>query len=383
MIPRILYGNIRVNLDKGKAIIIIGPRQVGKTTLVNQIVSRLKRKTLFLNCDEIEAKNILSTLSLNKLRDIIGSNELIIIDEAQRVRDIGLTLKLIIDNIPGIQLIVNGSSALELSNSINEPLTGRKFEFYLYPFSSCELREVNGQFEEIKNLNRRLVYGMYPDVINNRGNEKLILNNLASSYLYRDALTYQEIRKPELLDNLLKALAMQISSQVSYNELAQLLGSDPDTVNRYIQLLEKAFIIFRLNSFSRNLRNELKRSRKIYFYDNGIRNAIIGNFNDPDNRQDTGPLWENFLISERIKHSHYNNIFSQKYFWRTSQQQQIDYIEESGGRLYIYEFKWSSHKKNKFPKTFTNNYKVSSSAFITPENYWEFVCQTLVNTNFG
>ena len=174
MIPRLLYENINVNLDKGKAIIIIGPRQVGKTTLVKQIISRLKRKTLFLNCDEIEAKNALSTHSLSKLRDIIGSNKLIVIDEAQRVRDIGLTLKLIIDNIPGIQLIVTGSSALELSNSINEPLTGRKFEFYLYPFSSCELRDVNSQFEEVKNLNRRLIFGMYPDVINNRGDEKLI-----------------------------------------------------------------------------------------------------------------------------------------------------------------------------------------------------------------
>ncbi|MDT8402815.1 MAG: ATP-binding protein [Bacteroidales bacterium] len=374
MIPRILYDNIRNNLDKGKAIIIIGPRQVGKTTLVKQISSGLGRKSLFLNCDEIEAKNALSTHSLINLRNIIGLNKLVIIDEAQRVKDIGLTLKLIIDNIPGIQLIVTGSSALELSNSINEPLTGRKFEFYLYPISSCELREAKGGFEETKNLKSRLVYGMYPDVINNPGNEKLILNNLASSYLYRDALTYQEIRKPELLDRLLRALALQVSSQVSYNELAQLLGSDPDTVSRYIQLLEKAFIIFRLNSFSRNLRNELKRSRKIYFYDNGIRNAITGNFNDTDTRQDTGALWENFLISERIKHTHYNNIFAQKYFWRTTQQQEIDYLEEGDGRLDIYEFKWRSHKKHRFPKTFTGNYQVNESAFITTENYWDFVC---------
>ncbi len=374
MIPRILYENIRLNLDKGKAIVIIGPRQVGKTTIVKQLVSGLKRKTLFLNCDEIEAKNALSTHSLNRLRDIIGLNELVVIDEAQRVKDIGLTLKLIIDNIPGIQLIVTGSSALELSNSVNEPLTGRKFEFYLYPFSSCELRDVNGHFEESKNLNRRLVYGMYPDVVNNPGNERLILNNLASSYLYRDALTYQEIRKPELLDNLLKALALQVSAQVSYNELAQLLGSDPHTVSRYIQLLEKAFIIFRLNSYSRNLRNELKQSRKIYFYDNGIRNAVIGNFNNPDNRQDTGALWENFLISERIKHTHYNNLFIQRYFWRTAQQQEIDYLEEGDGRLNIYEFKWSKPKKSKFPKTFTDNYRVNSSAFISVDNYWDFVC---------
>ncbi|MEA1887137.1 MAG: ATP-binding protein, partial [Bacteroidota bacterium] len=308
------------------------------------------------------------------LRNIIGLNKLIVIDEAQRVKDIGLTLKLIIDNFQGIQLIVTGSSALELSNNINEPLTGRKFEFYLYPFSSCELREVNGQFEETKNLSTRLVYGMYPDVINNPGNERLILNNLASSYLYRDALTYQEIRKPELLDNLLGALALQISSQVSYNELAQLLGTDPDTISRYIRLLEKAYIIFRLNSFSRNLRNELKRSRKIYFYDNGIRNAIIGNFNNPDNRDDTGALWENFLISERIKYYQYNNLFAQRYFWRTAQQQEIDYVEEIDGQLNIYEFKWRSHRKNKFSITFTNNYKVSSSEHITNENYWDFVC---------
>ncbi|MCF8222776.1 MAG: ATP-binding protein [Bacteroidales bacterium] len=375
MIHRGLFDIIEKNIDKGKVIIIIGPRQVGKTTLVKQFISKHRnRKTLYLNCDEIEVKNALTTHSLAKLRELLGSYSFVVIDEAQRVKDIGLTLKLISDNMPGLQLLVTGSSALELSNRINEPLTGRKFEFNLFPFSSCELVKHSSPFEEKKKLHGRLVYGMYPDVINNPGDERLILNNLASSYLYRDALTYQEIRKPELLDRLLKALAMQISAQVSYNELAQLLSSDPDTISRYIQLLEKAYVIFRLNSYSKNLRNELKRSRKIYFYDNGIRNALIGNFNDPDTRQDTGALWENFLVSERIKKTHYENIFAQSYFWRTAQQQEIDYIEVENDLLNIYEFKWNPHKKYRFPKTFINNYEINSSSFITTENYLKFIC---------
>jgi len=303
---------------------------------------------------------------------LISDHELVIIDEAQRVKNIGLTLKLIIDNIKGAQLIVTGSSALELSDTINEPLTGRKFEYNLYPFSINELKEAKGMFEESKLLYKRLIFGMYPDVINFEGQEKEVLNNLTASYLYKDVFAYQEVRKPDLLDGILKALAMQISNEVSFNEIAQLLKSDPNTIKRYIELLEKAYVIFRLNSFSRNLRNELKKSRKIYFYDNGIRNALLGNFSNIDVRQDIGQLWENFLVSERVKHLHYNKKYVNQYFWRTKQQQEIDYLEEYDGKINAYEFKWNPGKTIRFSKTFLNNYNVEQTKIINSDNYWEF-----------
>ncbi len=364
MIKRTLEKSIIDNIDRNKAIIIIGPRQVGKTTLVKHIQKKLNKKSLYLNCDEIEVKNNLSTQSLSKLKDIIGDNKLLIIDEAQRIIDIGITLKLIVDNIPDVQLLVTGSSSLELSNIINEPLTGRKFEFYLYPFSSTELIAESGYLEEAKMLNKRLVHGFYPDVVNNPGQERIILNNLASSYLYKDLMTYQDIRKPDLLGDLLQALSLQLGSEVSYNELSRLLGTDKETIARYISLLEKVYIIFRLRSFSRNVRTELKKSRKIYFYDNGIRNAIIGNFSTVDLRTDIGPLWENYLISERLKALNYSGKYSKPYFWRTTQQQEIDYIEESDGSIKIFEFKWNPGKQVRFPTTFLKNYNVDSSKKI-------------------
>jgi predicted AAA+ superfamily ATPase len=213
---------------------------------------------------------------------------------------------------------------------------------------------------------------MYPDVINFPGQEREVLNNLSASYLYKDIFSYQEIRKPELPDDLLKALALQVSSEVSFYEIAKLLGSDPNTIKRYIELLEKTYVIFRLHSFSRNIRTELKKSQKIYFYDNGIRNALIGNFSNIDSRQDIGQLWENFLVSERMKHLHYTKTYAHQYFWRTQQQQEIDYIEDYDGKLYAYEFKWNPKKKVKFSKTFLKNYNVESTKIINNENYWEF-----------
>jgi predicted AAA+ superfamily ATPase len=373
MIPRLLQTLIQENLFKGKAIIIIGPRQVGKTTLVKQVESNIQKRTLFLNCDEMDAKDALSNRSLEQLKDLVRGYEIVIIDEAQRVRDIGITLKLIIDQIPDVQLIVTGSSALELSNNINEPLTGRKFEYNLFPVSFTELKNRNGLFEEKKLLYKRLIYGMYPDIINFRGREQEVLKNLVSSYLYKDMFIYQEIRRPELLASLLKALALQVASEVSYNELSQLLHTDPETIIRYTDLLQKAYIIFQLRSFSRNIRNELKRSKKIYFYDNGIRNALTGNYNPVESRTDTGQLWENFLVSERMKHLHYTRIYALTWFWRTTQQQEIDYLEEYGGKLNAYEFRWNPLRRARIPKTFLNNYEVNEVKTITPDNFWEFI----------
>ncbi len=373
MIKRLLQPLIGENLFKGKAIVILGSRQVGKSTLLSMISQELSNKILFLNCDNNDIKKQLSEPEINELRRIIGKNEIVFVDEAQRVLNIGLTLKLIKDQMPEVQLIVTGSSSLDLSNLVNEPLTGRKFEYQLFPVSFQELSNHFGYLEAKRNLNQYLVFGTYPDVINHPGNEPEVLSNLVSSYLFKDVFIYQDIRKPEFIEQLLEALAFQMGSEVSFNELAQLLKSDPHTVQRYISLLEKAFIIFRLRSFSRNVRNELKKSRKIYFYDNGVRNAILGNFSPIDSRTDRGVLWENFFIAERMKHLHYHKVYAKRYFWRTAQQMEIDYLEERDGKISAYEIKWNSNKKYKFPTTFTKNYPNADCFLVHPGNFQDFM----------
>jgi predicted AAA+ superfamily ATPase len=370
MIQRELESIIKERLYRKKALIIVGPRQVGKTTLLHSIAGK---KILFLNCDEPDVRAHLYLPNSSRLQALIGDAEMILIDEAQRVKDIGITLKLITDNFPDKQLIVTGSSALELSNQINEPLTGRKFEYKMLPFSTKELVQHTGMLTENRLLQHRLIFGMYPDVVNNQGNEREILTNIVSSYLYKDLFTFQDIRKPEIIEKLLQALALQVGSEVSFNELSKLLGIDMQTVQRYMDLLEKSFVIFHLKSFSRNLRNELKKSRKIYFYDNGIRNTLISNYNPVSLRDDTGSLWENFMVSERMKRNIYSINYANSYFWRTAQQQEIDYIEEKDGHLYAYEFKWNVNKKATFPRTFAENYPNSSFMVIDPENYLEFI----------
>jgi uncharacterized protein len=373
MINRELEKTILEKLFQGKAIIILGPRQVGKSTLLKIIEQRLSKRVLFLNCDNNDIKKQLTEPGINDLRRLLGDHEVVLIDEAQRILNIGLTLKLITDQLPGIQLIVTGSSSLDLSNMVNEPLTGRKFEYQLFPISIKEMADYFGFIETNRDIEQHLIYGTYPDVLNNPGNKAEILSNLVSSYLFKDVLMYQDIRKPEFIEQLLEALALQVSSEVSYNELAQLLKTDPHTVQRYISLLEKAFIIFRLRSFSRNVRNELKKSRKIYFYDNGVRNAILGNFSPVDSRTDFGMLWENFFISERMKFLHYNKIYAKRYFWRTTQQQEIDYLEECDGKLTAYEIKWNPIKKVHIPSTFTGNYPEAAFHHITRDNFWGFL----------
>lgn len=373
MIARSLQNIILDKIGKGKAIIIFGPRQVGKSTLLNNIEQTENEKLIFLDCDNNEIKKALTDASLTQIKRIIGNNNIIIIDEAQRVKNIGLTLKLITDQIKPKQLLVSGSSSFDLSNEINEPLTGRKFEYHLYPFSLKELVDHFGFLEESRNLQYRMIFGMYPDVINNQGNETEILKNISSSYLFKDVFSFQDMRKPEFIESLLEALALQLGSEVSFNELAQLLGSNPHTVQKYIGLLERAFIIFRLRSFNRNARNEIKKGRKFYFYDNGIRNAIIGNYSLLNQRTDIGALWENFVVSERMKYLSYNKIYANRYFWRTAQQQEIDYLEEYNGQLTAFEIKWNSNKKVSFPKTFTTNYPDTKLNTINPENIWDFV----------
>lgn len=372
MITRNLENIIEKKIGTGKAIIVLGPRQTGKTTLLSGIATR-RGNNLLLNCDDFTVREQLEKNSLVVLQQIIGNYTTVFIDEAQRVKNIGLTLKLITDGMKDIQLLVSGSSALELSNEINEPLTGRKWEYTLFPISWQEYSGYVGSLSAMQNIENRLIYGMYPDVINNIGNEQDILKQITDSYLYKDLLSYKGIRKPEILHKLLRMLALQIGSQVSYNELANSLQIDKNTVGSYIDLLEKAFVIFRLQSLSRNLRNEINSSRKIYFYDTGVRNSLINNFNPIEYRNDIGELWENFLVAERMKFIHYNSIYANVYFWRTHQQKEIDYIEERDGKFFAFEFKWKPTEKNKFPKVFKEVYPDSDFQVINNQNYYNFL----------
>jgi predicted AAA+ superfamily ATPase len=372
MIKRAITETIKGKLGTGKAIIIMGPRQVGKTTLLRHIFADAT-DTLLLNGDEPDVRQLFENATSTRLRAIIGDKKTVIIDEAQRIADIGIRLKLITDNMPDVQLIATGSSSFDLANQINEPLTGRKWEYNMYPLSFAEMVAHHGLLDEKRLLPHRLVYGYYPDVVVNQGREKEILRQLSDSYLYKDILMWEQIKKPDKLVTLLQALAFQMGSQVSYNELGQMCSMDSKTIERYITLLEQSFVVFRLGSFSRNLRNELKNSRKIYFYDNGIRNALIANFAPIEMRQEVGALWENFLMVERLKNVTYNGVWLNKWFWRTREQQEIDYLEEQDGKLSAYEFKWNPKSKARMYKQFGNGYPDSHFTIITPENMETFL----------
>lgn len=373
MVKRELEQLIKKYLFKGKTVIVFGARQVGKTTLVEQLTQQSREKTLFLNGDETDVRELLSNLNSTRLIPVIGENKIVVVDEAQRIPDCGLALKIIHDQFKDIQLIATGSSAFELAGQVMEPLTGRKFEFFLHPFSFGEMSEHHGLLKEKRLLHHRMVYGYYPDIALNPGNEVKLLKTLTSSFLYKDLLNLDQIRKPVLLEKILRALAIQIGNEVNFNELAQLLDSDKGTIERYIDLLEKTYVIFRLNGLNRNVRNEIKKGKKIYFYDNGIRNAILGNFLPLSSRNDSGSLWENYIISERNKYLMNKDIDYQRFFWRTTQQQEIDYIEEIDGKIQAYEFKWSATKKASLSKTFSKAYPGSGFSVVTPENYELFL----------
>ncbi len=373
MVNRFIAKQVRDRLFGGKALLLTGARQVGKTTLVDKLKHDFDNESIYLNCDEPDIRSLLTDATSTELKKLIGSNKLIIIDEGQRVANIGITVKLLVDNLPDRQIIVTGSSAFELSNKLKEPLTGRKFEFQLYPFSIKELADYHGLQEERRLLKNRLIYGMYPEIALSDNQQKELLLSLADSYLYKDILAWGGIKKPELLEKILTALALQLGQQVSYNELGQTVGADNETVVNYLNLLEKAFVIYKLSSFSKNLRNELKKSQKYYFYDNGIRNAVINNFTSLDQRQDKGNLWENFLLSERLKYLSETKRNRKRYFWRTKQQKEIDYIETEADKVFAWEFKWKTTGKKKFPASFTNAYSDASTKWVDSSNYEFFL----------
>ncbi len=373
-IQRKLQETVTKRLFRRKAIIILGARQVGKSTLMSHVSETLEGPILDLNCDDPDVRNMLTDINSVNLRLLVGRNKIIAIDEAQRVENIGLVLKRIVDEYPNVQLLVSGSSSLRLKSSINEPLTGRKYEYEMYPISTGELYDTFGLMSTMQYLEARLIYGSYPDVITHPDEAKDLLRALTDSYLYKDILEMDEVRKPAVLQKILVALALQLGSEVSFNEVARTVGNDPKTVERYIDLLEKCYVLYSLPGLSRNLRNELKKTRKIFFYDTGIRNAILQNYAHVSLRNDMGALWENFFIMERIKYNAYMGRLVNYYFWRTTTQQEIDLIEESDGEFSIFEMKWNPSKGTvKFPQSFMESYHPKEAVVVTPENYLEYL----------
>ncbi|MGC4129071.1 MAG: ATP-binding protein [Bergeyella sp.] len=375
MIRRDLIENIVSSCFKQKVILLIGARQVGKTTLLKEVVKNINEPSIWFNADEADILSAFSgAVTSTQLLQLIGSgNKLVVIDEAQQIPDIGKKLKLIFDTNPEIQIIATGSSAFDLQNNTAEPLTGRKKTFYLYPLSYKELAENSSALEAKRLLETRLIYGSYPDVVNNLGKEKNILVEIAQSYLYKDILQLENIRKHSHIEKLLRALAFQIGSEVNYHELAQTIGNiDTATVEKYLDLLEKSYVIFKLPALNRNLRNEIKKGKKYFFYDNGIRNVLINNFSTLEMRTDKGALWENYLISERLKNNSYTENFVNTYFWRTHDKAEIDYIEEQDGILNAFEIKWKE-KKVRFPNSFLQAYPNHKTTPVTKENFEEFV----------
>ena len=373
MIVRTQLKYAQDRLFKGKALLIFGPRQAGKSTFVAQLLAQnKKKKVLHLNGDDDDTRELLRKPNSTKLKNIIGKNDVLFIDEAQRINDIGIVVKIIVDQIKTVQVIATGSSAFELANKTNEPLTGRKYEMYLFPFSFNELVEEFGIIEEKRQLDQRLIYGSYPEIVVKPKDAEEHIKLLASSYLYKDLFRLEQLGKPVLLEKIVKALALQIGSEVNYNELSQLVGADNKTIEKYIDLLEKAFVVFKLPALNKNVRNEIKKGKKIYFYDNGIVNAITGNFLPLHSRNDVGALWENYVISERKKYLYQKHLAYDTFFWRTTQQQEIDYIEKHQKKYLAVEIKWNAKSKHKISNTFLNAYP-SDNLLVTSNNIENFL----------
>jgi uncharacterized protein len=375
MYTRSIQEKIEKWLFKEKIIILYGARQVGKTTLAQALLKKYKeRESAYYNCEDPIVQNALTNKGAQELKNFFGNKNFIVLDEAQTLLNIGRILKIFHDSYPQVQILATGSSSFDLSNKINEPLTGRSLEFILYPLSIKEIHNNQDSFFIHTQLKKFLIYGMYPEIINKDNNDSFeLLTSLSTNYLFKDILNFEGIKNSNLIYKILQALSYQIGNQVSYTELANTVGSNKNTVERYIDILEKSFIIFRLSSFSRNKRNEICKSRKIFFYDIGIRNALIQNFNNIDLRNDIGAIWENFIITEILKNERNNRSFAKIYFWRSYSQQEIDLIVEKNDHLELFEMKWNPNKKSKVPSGFHKNYTYKQFSIINKDNFIDYL----------
>lgn len=372
-IARQIVKEIQKDCFKGKVILLLGARQVGKSTLIKMLSFDKEIETLWLDGENADVNLLLQNTNSERLKQIAGNHRVIVIDEAQKINEIGSILKLFSDYHKEIQVIASGSSSFELRNSLNEPLTGRKFEFNLYPLSFQEMVNHTNLLLEIRQLPQRLRYGYYPEIVTGIGNEERLLKFLSESYLYKDIFLFKGIKKPEKILELLKLLALQIGSEVNYNELSKTLKIDNQTIESYVNMLEQAFVIYKLNAYNTNHRKELKKSKKIYFNDLGIRNALINDFRPIEIRNDSGAIFENFVINEFRKQNEYQQVYANLYFWRTTDQKEIDLVVEKNGMLHTFEIKWNPNKKAVLTKSFSNIYPNYTFDVINNTNFFEFI----------
>ena len=374
-IPQAQLARLRRLVAPGKVVVVYGPRRAGKTTLIRRYVERYDHDALAVTGEDIAVREYLESQSLAKLRAFVGGRRTLIVDEAQHVRQIGLNLKLLAGHVEGLSIVATGSSSFDLSWQTGEPLTGRKYTLLLLPLAQLEIREVEDAHETRANLEMRLIYGSYPEVVLMESNEdrEIYIKELVSSYLFKDILQLEGIRHSDKLLRLLQLIAFQIGREVSVTEFGTQLGMNKNTVNRYLDLLEKTYVIYGRRGFSRDLRKEITKSRRYYFYDNGIRNGLINNFNSLSMRDDAGALWENYVMAERLKRNLYTGSLAESYFWRTYDQQEIDLVEEWGGRLKAVEMKWSPKSRVREPGGWRQTYPGSSFQIVNPENYLDFI----------
>ena len=375
LIKRSIESQVIDYLKPNKVVVLLGPRRVGKTVLINQVLSMVSEPYLLLHGEDQDVRRQLEYRSTQRYKNILGNTKLLIIDEAQKIPEIGLILKLMVDTIEGLKILATGSSAFDLEKFVGEPLTGRKTTFNLFALSEIELKQTESLFQVDSNLRSRLVFGNYPELLQlkNESEKKVYLDDLINSYLLKDILEFDLIRNSDKILQLLRLIAYQIGSEISYTELGKQLGMSKNTVERYLDLLSKVYIIHSVGAWSRNLRKEIVKGKRWYFYDNGIRNALVGDLRPIETRNDIGILWENYIVSERIKYQKYNNILVYNYFWRTYDQQEIDWIEDRNSKLHAYEFKWNPKKKAKFPKIFKETYPGSLFEVINHENYLSWI----------
>ena len=374
-IERAIYGKFIKRLIPNKVLVLLGARRTGKTVFIKKVIENIKEPYLLMNGEDVDASDMLKKRSVENYKRLLGNKKVLIIDEAQKIQEIGIKLKLMVDEIKGIKIIATGSSTFDLNNKLGEPLTGRQYTFNLYPLAQMELSKTETAMQTHSRLEERLIYGSYPELLHKKSAEDKIeyLKEIVSSYLLKDLLVFESIRNSSKLLDLLRLIAFQIGKEVSYHELGTQLGMSKNTVERYLDLLSKVFVIYRVQGFSRNLRKEITKSSKWYFYDNGVRNTLIANHNPVNLRNDIGALWENYLLSERLKYQSYTGMLVNNYFWRTYQQQEIDWIEERGGKLHAFELKWNPSKKVKTPSAWKDGYPKSSFEVITPENYLDWI----------